>query len=258
MGIFDHITRAFNVGGARIAIDLGEGDLHQGDVLDGTVVIQGGDYDQEARHLRVALVEYWTETRSTGKSSHRVTVTHTQEDLILAQPCIIAAKATTSHAFRLHLPHTARLSDSDEGWRIDVELDVPGQIDPRGQEKFTVLPSRNHLALVELLVGHLRFTQGKTWYRKSQGVTAIRCIPPPELKSEVDHVDLIAQDGPESLSGTLAVNLQEQGIGDYLKSIFGLDVRKEDFHISHARIATDPTGVARELSEILATAIQRR
>lgn len=258
MGIFDRISRAFNIGGARIGIDLGEGGIHQGDVLDGTVVIQGGDYDQEARHLRVSLVEYWTETRSSGKSSRRVTVTHTHEDAILAEPCRIPARTTASHPFRLSLPHTARLSDSDEGWRIDVDLDVPGQIDPRGQEKLTVHASRNHLALVNLLVSHLRFTQGKTWYRKAQGVTAIRCLPPPELTSEVDHVDLIAQDGPESLAGTLAVDLQEQGIGDYLRAMVGLDVRKEDFHFDHARIAADPTGVARELSEILATAIQRR
>ena len=69
MGFLESVKRTFNIAGAEVCVQTKDDVYSQNDVVTGNVLIQGGQYDQEAQSIRLDLKEFWTETRSTGKST---------------------------------------------------------------------------------------------------------------------------------------------------------------------------------------------
>ena len=244
MGLFESFKRTFNIGGCGIEIRSGCGTVHQGARVAGTVLLRGGDYVQEATQLRISLVEFWTESRSSGKHQHTVTVTKDADSAILARPCMVAAGAEREFEFSLVLPSDARLSTPGErtGWRLSVELDVPGAVDPSGTLDLSVGPAVALLELVRLWSDVLRWNEvsgNRSWDRNSR-TTCFRLTPPAELTSEFDHLDLACRPMPSGdWQAVLEFDLQEKSLMDRLKAIINIDKAERSVRIPAAALSGD-------------------
>ncbi len=242
MGFLDSVKRTFNIAGAEVCV-LTEDDVYsQFDVVTGKVLIQGGQYDQEVQSIRLELKEFWTETRSTGKSTTTVTVYKTHQTVDLAGASTIASNTEHSYAFEVRLPPNARVSTKSTGWVLKVRLDVPRAIDASGSVKLTVEPAEQMLAIVEACESSMQFEESlrhRRWDAKTTA-TRFRLLPPNLLRSELDYLRLelkIEEDG--SVSGTLVFDLQEKSIGDYFKAILNLDQVKRPLCLSLGQIFND-------------------
>ena len=131
MGFLESVKRTFNIAGTEVCVQTKDDVYSQYDVVTGKVLIQGGQYDQEAQSIRLDLTEFWTETRSTGKSTTTVTVYKTHETVDLAGASTIASRSENSYAFEVRLPPNARVSTKSTGWLLKVRLDVPKAISSR-------------------------------------------------------------------------------------------------------------------------------
>ena len=113
MGFLESVKRTFNIAGTEVCV-LTEDDVYsQCDVVTGQILIQGGQYDQQVQSIRLELKEFWTETRSTGKTTTTVTVykTHETVDLAGASTIETATQSTgTRSRFACRRTHASRPS----------------------------------------------------------------------------------------------------------------------------------------------------
>ena len=132
MGFLESVKQTFNIAGTEVCVQTKDDVYSQCDVVAGEVLIQGGEYDQEVQSIRLELKEFWTEVRSTGKTTTTVTVYKTHETVDLAGAGTIERQSEHSHEFEVRLPLNARVSTKSTGWLLKVRLDVPKAIDPSG------------------------------------------------------------------------------------------------------------------------------
>lgn len=265
MGIFESLKRTFNVGGCTIAILPTTETIRQGGMVAGTVDLRGGGYTQEARSLRIALVEFWTESRGSGKSRRTVTVTHEAASETLASPFSIAADQAVSFPFRLALPLDARLSEpgKPQGWRLTVEMDVPGAVDPSGSLDLRVEPAEALLELAKLWSEVLHWPEqpGQRSWDRSERTTCFRFTPPAELSNEFDFLDLACKPLGGDWHAAMSFDLQEKGFLDRLKAVINIDKAKSGLRIPAAALSGDQTAraaCAKELVGIMQGIIAKR
>jgi hypothetical protein len=255
MGIFESLKRTFNVGGCAISIQPDAETIRQGGSVHGTVELRGGGYIQEARSLRIALVEFWTESRGSGKSRRTVTVTHEASAEMLASPFTIAVDQAVSLPFRLAVPLDARLSEPgrQQGWRLTVEMDVPGAVDPSGSLDLRVDPAEALLELVKLWGEVLRWPEqpAKRSWERSDRTTCFRFTPPPELASEFDFLDVACKPLGGDWHAAMSFDLQEKGFLDRLKAVINIDKAKSGLRIPAAALSGDQAARAACAKEIV-------
>ena len=244
MGFLESLKRTFNIGGCGIEIHLDRATWHQGEPIAGTVRLRGGDFVQEAERLRIVLVEFWTERRGSGKHARKVTVTNEADSAILACPCAVEAGTEREFAFSLVLPVDARLTQPDKstGWRLRVELEVPGAIDPSSTLELRVEPAVALLELVRVWVQVLRWNEipDKRRWDLSSRATCFRFSPPVALGDEFDHLDLACTPEPNGdWRASLAFDLQEKSLIDWLKAIIDLDKAERSVRIPAAAVCGD-------------------
>jgi sporulation-control protein spo0M len=256
MGIFDRISRAFNIGGVAVTVDVEGDEFPQGSRVRGRVRLVGGSFEQTATSVMAVFEEFWHESRGSGKSRRRVLVAHTVAQKTLAEPCVIAKGATQTFDFDFPLPANARLSDPDEGFRVRVALDIPGQVDPSGFAKVTVVPSAAIQGLSAAMVRHLSFRDGRRRFSASDRLTTVRMHPPQELKTHIGHIDLICHHTSSGLAVDVAVDLQEHSLMDYLKAMVGKDVKHFSAQFSTADIEGDGESAARCIGDIITQAVR--
>lgn len=233
MGFLQSLKRTFNIGGARLAVTIASETHRQGDTIEGAVDVAGGEYAIEGRTLSLELVEFWTETRGSGKRRRRVTVTRTAWSTTLARPISLAAGDSASFRFAAPLPREARLSAGDEGWKLVVAMDVPGALDPHDELRLDVGIGADKEALIAALAT-LGFAQQRQRWTRAAGATVLRFAPPEELRPELDFVDAACRSDDDGMDVSLAFDLQERSLGDWLKAVFNLDQVKRSLRLHAA------------------------
>lgn len=248
MGLVESFKRAFNISGAEITVSLDDAVLSQNDAISGEVAIAGGQLDQSGKAITLELKEYWTESQYNAATKTTTTVTRyrTQDTVNLAGAFTVAPRSEQRFRFETKLPLNSRISTSSTGWVIQVSLDIPGAVDPRGHVKLDVLPCEEMAAVLETCESVMRFEESarhRQWNSKTQE-TWFRMIPPQALKKELDYLRLqLLQTDDGGLSGELVFDLQEKSIGDYFKAIFNQDKVKEPLALSREQLFL-PEGAA--------------
>ena len=261
MGLVESFKRTFNISGAEITVNLDDEVLSQNDPVAGEVVIVGGKLDQSGKAITLELKEFWTETRynAATKSTTTVTVYHTHDTVNLAGAFAIKSGSEQRFRFETRLPLNGRISTGSTGWLVEVSLDIPAAVDPRGHIKLDVKPSEEIAAVLETCETILRFEE-KTSYRRWNSKTReswFRMIPPGALKKELDYLRLqLLQTDDGGITGELVFDLQEKSIGDYFKAIFNRDQVTAPLSLSREQLFL-PDGAAntKAIADVIGSAM---
>jgi sporulation-control protein spo0M len=242
MGFLDTLKQVFNIGGVQVQI-AADHDIHsQEDAVSGQVVLRGGQYARSGNEILLELKEFWTETRSTGKSTTTVTVYRQQQTVPLCGPFTIGAGEERAFRFVVQLPQNCRISTSATGWCIDVRLDIPSAIDPSGRVTLKVIPAETMLALVAACQERLQFAEvqeRRRWDAK-RAVTRLHLLPPDILRSELDYLALeLRQTDDGGVAGELVFDLQEKSVSDYFRAIFNLDQVRRPIALTREQLLLD-------------------
>lgn len=261
MGFLDSVKRTFNIAGCEVAVTVDEEVYSPMDRVTGNVLITGGEYEQHGDAIRLEMKEFWTETRSTGKTTTTVTVYKVHESVSLCGQFSIEPRSEQSYAFDVALPRNARLSRGGSGWCLVVALDIPGAKDPKGTVKLDVEPAEEFLAIVEACCGFemgFKEDERKRSWSVSTCATHFRLRPPRLLEPELDYLALdLRQDENGGVSGTLTFDLQEKSLGDYFKALFNRDRVKKTIAFTHKQIWLSGNEVnTQSISETIGRALQ--
>ena len=88
-----------------------------------------------------------------------LTVTKTAETVELSGEFAIQPRSEQLYAFEVKLPLNCRISTRSTGWYLQVELEIPGAVDPKGKATLDVQPAEEFLAVVETCEAQLRFSE---------------------------------------------------------------------------------------------------
>lgn len=233
MGLFDGFKRTFSIGGARIGILTDQSYFCQGDAVTGTVGLIGHDYPLAGTAVTVELIEFWRESRGTGKNRRTVTVRRSRATKRLKGQFALGVGDTERFSFSLKLPANCRISTSSTGWSLLVRLDVPAAVDATSRQKLDIRPHRSILALQSSLNSRLGFTvKGRTTWDARKREINFKMIPPADLKKELDDVKFVLThrlDG--GISGKAGFDLQEKKLTDYFRAMLWRDIVKVNFDL---------------------------
>ena len=260
MGILEGLKRTFNVAGSKITVVLEDEIYSQFDLIRGEVVVTAPEYELAANAINLELKEFWTETRSTGKTTTTVTVYKTHVEVALQGAIDFEPGSQHRFSFEVGLPKNCRISTSHAGWRLVVTMDIPNAMDPTEGVVLEVQPAEEFLAIIEVCEENLRFQErqkSRRWNHDSSR-TYFRLLPPEMLKSELDYLAFEmsqAEDG--SVEGDLIFNLQEKSIADYFKAIVGKDKIRRHFHLAPSQLfAQDGSVSSEDISLVIGRALK--
>lgn len=260
MGILEGIKRTFNIRGSQISVVLEDDIYSQADLIKGEITITAPDYKQAGNAINLELKEFWTETRSTGKTTTTVTVHKTHVKVALHGVFDFEAGSQHRFPFEADLPRNCRISTKHSGWCLAVSMDIPKALDPTERVVLRVEPLEEFLAIMETCEEKLGFQErfnSRRWLKRTSE-TCFRLIPPEVLKSELDYMAFeISQAEDGSVEGNLIFNLQEKSIGDYFKAMIGRDKIRKPFHLASSNIyAQDGSVNSGEIAEAIMNSLR--
>ena len=240
MGLFEGLKRTLNIAGANITVATTAEVYSQSDPIRGEVVIVAPQYEQDGRAITLELKEFWTETRSTGKSTTTVTVYKTHVEVTLQKEFHFPPGSEHRFPFEVRLPLNSRVSIGKTGWCLAVTMEIPKARDPKGNVVLNVQPAKEFLRIVEVCEESMQFREEakhRGWNRKSF-TTYFRLLPPEVLKSELDYLALeLLQNEKGGVDGQLIFNLQEKSFFDRLKAVVGKDKVRRPVHFDASELS---------------------
>ena len=260
MGILEGIRRALNIGGCEITVQA-QAVYPQGGSVDGVVTLKGGSVDQSVTHVIIELEEFWTETRSSGKSSRRVKVAKTMDSAVLRRNLTIVPGGALNLPFSLKLPPNSRLSNSSMGWRLRVDLNVPMAVNPTKTVQLNIGPAEEFQAIVKACDNRIGFVEkSDSWRWSKDQITTVRMLPVGVMKDDFDHIDFKFRqsNGASAVAGKISFNLQEKSFTDYLKALFMMDRIEESIVFYRNQLFNEDGSInCEEIAGIVASKIDR-
>jgi sporulation-control protein spo0M len=251
------IKKTFNISGCTISIQPDKSEFHQGDKVNCEVLITGGEFEQNADEITLALEESWVE--GSGDNSRTVRIDRVKE----AVASNVSLKPGESHRFEFsaQLPDNSRHSSgsSTTGWCLVVNVDVSNARDPKERLNIKVIPHREFLAIYNACISILRFTHNSSEF----DYWKVRFIPPNALLAELDCLDLdLSQEGLTT-NCELIFDLQEKSVADYFKMVFNQDKVKREIQFSRDELfnssgEANHQGIAKKIAAEMKQVIEGR
>jgi hypothetical protein len=218
------LKSTFNIAGLTLIITCDEKAYAQASQIRGKVILRGGEYQQHARSVAFQLREFWPETTYVpGGNPPRpgtVTAFKNHQTLMLATATTIVPRSEAVFDFSVQLPPNCRLSGSNSGWRITVDVDIPNALDAKADLVLEVVPSEEMTAFINTVVGRLQFKADESSWDWENGVTRQRLLPPRALRSKLRHVWFEMERVNAGLAVEALFDLQAKSAVDYLKTFF--------------------------------------
>jgi len=261
MGILEGLKRTLNIAGTEILVAT-EGQIHsQGDPVRGEVEVVVSDYRLAGNSIYLELKEFWTETRTTGKTTTTVTEHETHAKVVFENSFDFEPGSRHRFAFDVELPRNCRISTASTGWWLTVTMEIPGAVDPSERVVVQVRPADEFLAIVAVCEESQRFSEkqkSRRW-NPSTSKTYFRLLPPEALEPELDYLAFdMSQTVDGGVEGDLIINLQEKSFADYLKAIVGKDKIRKHFHLARDILYSQDGRVNRdEIGRLLKTTIRK-
>lgn len=254
MGILEGLKRTLNIAGSKIIVVTEDQNYSQGDSVRGEVEVIASDYKLTGNSINLELKEFWTETRSTGKTTTTVTVHKTHATVVFEGAFDYEPGSRHRFPFDVELPRNCRISTPHTGWCLSVSLDIPRAVDPSERVVLEVQPAEEFLAIVEVCEESLRFREkqkSRKWNTRAS-TTYFRLLPPEALESELDYLAFeLSQADDGGVEGDLIFNVQEKSIADYFKAIVGKDKIRRQFHLASSQLNSQDGRVNREEIAVL-------
>lgn len=148
--MFKKLKASLGIGATKVDTILENPELFQGDVLKGTVHIEGGDIEQQIDAIHLKLNTEVKVESDNGSSYQTLTLFHTQA----VNPFVIQAGEQQEMPFTIKLPDETPITALNvrnnhcDVW-VETVLDIDFAIDPTDRDLLTVKPMPAAAAIIE-------------------------------------------------------------------------------------------------------------
>ncbi len=236
MSLLRKIGAAAGIGAAGVTVTL-EGDGYSwGEVIRGTVRVEGGSVAQTASEIKLSVEEHW-ETRDSEGDTDDHYVHH--NELILDRQVMLEPGNAREWTFEIAVPSIAEPSHD---WSVAARVCVPRAADRHGKRKFDLLlpaPIRGAVAAMLEAVPFPHFgahVQGNT--------VELTFRPSKDLKKHLDGVQMKLSLANGEVFGSMEINPQEKSLGDFLRSLAKKDRVRHEVRFNADALAAGASGPA--------------
>jgi hypothetical protein len=135
MEILDRIKSMVGLGKSSIAL-VEVGPLRRGELLQGTVLLSGGEYDAPVQDVKVRLDEQRLSYPSPGLPERQFW-RHVSEEVITLDGRILKSDEVLELRFELVIPVDLEATDGAVSYALIAETEVPG-LNPKAEQALTL------------------------------------------------------------------------------------------------------------------------
>lgn len=248
---------------AEVVLAFDDAIHSQGDRVRGSVTVLPHDVNGGDVALHVGLREVWKSTedddetgllttRSQGKTRTEAPLEKGEEKTVVRRLASgVSFSPARCYRFSLPLRSNSRISGDEGGWQFVVRQEAARAAPDFARVDLPVQPAEEFMAISAALTRGLRFQEdiaARRWDPASV-TTVFRFQPPAALREKVDYLELELLQSEGMIKGNMVVELEEQSLGSYFKSLFGLDREERSFEIPKAEISIADPPALRALTE---------
>jgi sporulation-control protein spo0M len=269
VSFFDQVKAAVGVGAATVTVEIERREYAWDDVIEGTARIHGGEVDQEAARLRVAVRQHWVEHNTRYGTTHKDDEYRYHADTVVAEDVPVPAGSYSEPLpFRIRVPSDLPVEQKYD-YAVAARLAIVLGSESEGAASIEVRleDSIQGLILAVKRLGRLDVEwshHGVALPHKATGRIDIDCRPTKALKESLDGLKLTVEAKDGRLAGTLEINPRDRTPVEHLKALVRADRIRHplDFEAkplaefarqqrSKAKGAVPPEEVMRRLRELL-------
>ncbi len=228
MSIFNKVLASVGIGAAKVDTKLEKSRYTAGDVIRGTVEIQGGNTKQNIDAIYLTLYTTYIRERDDKKYTDHAAITKYQVN----EPFVIGAGELKSIPFSFNLPYTTPATMGKTQVWIQTGLDIKMAVDPTDKDFIEVLPSPLASEVLNA-VRSLGFRQRKV----DCEVAPKRFRTPhvfiqefefsatnPTYRSRLDELEVVfLNQSSNSVEVLLQIDRRARGLGSFLSEALELD-----------------------------------
>src|SRR5262245_32337054 len=121
MSFLSRLGASVGIGSCRVSVAAMEPQHCRGSMLHGTVLLEGGDSEQQIKMLTVDLTEFWVTQSGKNRTHHK----RSHGRVTLAEHLVVAPGFRQEYSFEFGIPSDARCTRRREGWTLDAEAHIP-------------------------------------------------------------------------------------------------------------------------------------
>jgi hypothetical protein len=249
MSFLSKIAASVGMGSCEIVVAATEPQQLRGSLCNGSLVLAGGDAEQDVKMVTVDVTEFWV----TGSGKHRTHHQRVHQRVTVAENIRVGPGFRQEYAFQFGVPSDARCTRRREGWTLNAEAHIPWAVDARAHAVLKVLPHAEILAVQRAAKGALGLIP-IDWDGSREQVY-YNFGAPPWLQSHLDGVAFRLQVIGDTVTGEVILNKQEQGVGGIFRAMVGADKESLPLSIPRSALVTkrggpNPAGALPYLSEL--------
>lgn len=250
MSIFNKVLGSIGIGSAKVDARLEKTTYRAGEVVKGVIVVQGGKIEQEINAIDMAVVVPVEKEIDDKKFT-------TKEKIItstVADGFVINPNEVKEIPFSFNLPtQTPITAGATEVW-IATDLDISLAMDPKDEDRITVLPTETVEAALKALDNlgfRVRKVKCQINHRISNQfpVQEFEFYPGGEFRSYLDELEVVFLADSKGAEVLLEVDKRPRGLSGILEEALEMDER-------HVRLRIEGNDVG-SLTETFRSLIRR-
>lgn len=236
MSLLRKIGAAAGIGAAGVTVSV-EGDAFTwGEVIRGTVRVEGGSVAQTATEIKLSVEEHW-ETRDSEGDTDDHYVHH--NEIILDRQVALEPGSAREWPFEIAVPSLVQLSHD---WSVAARVCVPRAADRHGRKRFELLLPAPFRGAVAALLEVVPFPNYGT---QVEGNTVeLNFRPSKDFKKHLDGVQMKLSLANGEVFGVMEINPQEKSLGDFLRALAKKDRVRHEVRFNADVLAAGANGPA--------------
>ncbi|MRG85631.1 sporulation protein SpoOM [Salinibacillus xinjiangensis] len=210
------------IGSAKVDTQLDNTQLEPGQEVQGKVVIQGGNTEQQIDRIQLFVMTEVVREKDDRKVYDNVVL----DSFSIGQSFVIQEGERKEIDFQFTLPvHTPPTFKKTKVW-IQTGLDVPNAIDPNDRDFIQVKPHSYMNILLDALTNHLGFQLRKVemeYSRRYRYVQEFEFLPGNEFRRDLDELEAMFFMKENGVDVLLQVDRRAKGIGSLFDEALDMD-----------------------------------
>ena len=249
--MFKKILASIGIGSAKVDTQLESDHLIPGESVRGTVVVQGGNTEQQVDKIQLFVMTEAVREKDDRKSYEKVVL----DSFVVGNGFTIGEGERKELDFEFTLPlHTPPTLGKTRVW-IQTGMDVPNAVDPQDRDFVFINPHPLMNTILDALTNELGFRLHEVemeYSRKYRYVQEFEFLPSREFRRELDELEAMFFIKPDRVEMVLQIDRLANGLGGLFAEALDMDETFIRFDLSKSQLESGPSYVAEELRQTIA------
>ncbi|MFC1721726.1 sporulation protein [Patescibacteria group bacterium] len=249
--VFSKLGASVGIGSTKLTMNLSPLEVPQGGKVTGSILLVGGQVEQNVNAVKAQLVRLWIEEEEVrvdddGGSHYetrRVTRHDVVQDNVVSSSFIIKPEEQKQFPVEIEIPLHANINDDDNWWEAWGVAEIGKGKDSKQGVKLAILPSAMMTQFQVIVTSQLQWGFKDIRPAGSDGQVQMNYNPPAELGQMLDEIRCVLRNSSGQLYLNLVLDFKAKKFGDYFKALVGKDDKAASLAFSEADLQNNQAAI---------------